>query len=497
MHNSKTNTRTRFLLTAAGACIALGAPALAQDGAPAAFSLSSVVRDFTPDHPDFQPGMAPTELVSGNVAFELGSVGVPEYSGAGQRLGLEAYDDNRREIAPHLARSGAEGVFLLEEAPTMLNKAVLDFWDPATGAYKDTGSGDGYTQPVVVSELSADVPEPTYDQVLGSLVLNGHGNTVIDRNLDLGMFFIETHRDVEIQGDVTIRVRGDFVMMNQAHITIADGSSLTLIVDGTMTVMDRCSINLDSWDPERFSLYMTGAFPLSLVNQTEMVGQIYAPDAQLLISDGSELYGAVEASTLDIMNQGGVHVMGSNHESWCGRGPDVTSIPVQANDGGVTSESTFATWFRDQPGRNASANRSVRFADNDGDGVYEFYDDDYTPIDNALYLNDASDHNRYFTTTIEATAEYNACGGEFFEIRSDAEAWVFINDDLVIDLGSSSSGREQRIDLDRLDLNDGEQYTIRFFYAQRGSSASSLGIRTNVMPTGGAANVMAASPYYD
>lgn len=487
---------TTPIVILAGAAASLASLAHAQDGAPTAFSLQSVVRDFSPSHPDFKPGMAPGGLVSGNIEYTLGPNNVPAWTGSGFNLGRTAQDDAGNDIAPHMASNGAELVFKLESYPTILNSATMDFWDPELGAYS-SASSDGLTDPAIVGELDITEPVVTYASSTGNWNLSGHGVTVVNQNLDVLNWTINVHEQVEIQGDVTIRVRGDFAMKNLAKIRIPDGSSLTMIVYGEFRVGDQCEINLDSWDPDRFLIYSMGTSEVALDNKAQVCGRVYAPDATLVVSNSSNFYGSVEASTLEVINTGGIHVEGNYHESWCGRGPDRLSIPDLAEDGGITSQSTFASWYQDMPGMNAAAVRSVRFADNDGDGVYEYYDDDYTPINGRLYLNDDGANNRYFTTAIECTAVANACNQEFFEVMTDAECWVFINDQLVIDLGSASAGKKQRIDIDRLELNDGEEYTLRFFYAQRDGGPSRLGIRTNIMPTGGAASIPAPSPYYD
>ena len=57
---------------------------------------------------------------------------------------------------------------------------------------------------------------------------------------------------------------------------------------------------------------------------------------------------------------------------------------------------------------------------------------------------------------------------------------MYIDDDLVIDLGGVGTSAVQRIDVDRLGLADGETYELRLLYAQRRTSTARLGVRTNI-----------------
>ena len=89
-------------------------------------------------------------------------------------------------------------------------------------------------------------------------------------------------------------------------------------------------------------------------------------------------------------------------------------------------------------------------------------------------------HNRHFTYSIPAELIYEACTGQFIQFEGDDDAWIFLNNELVIDLGGMQPGVKQVIKLDRLGLTDGDLYSFHLFFANRQSNSSSFKLRTNI-----------------
>lgn len=91
-------------------------------------------------------------------------------------------------------------------------------------------------------------------------------------------------------------------------------------------------------------------------------------------------------------------------------------------------------------------------------------------------------HNFLFTTEIHTAFEYK--GGEVFSFRGDDDVFVFINNQLVVDLGGIHGPVEGSVNLDteaaRLGLEVGQVYHLDMFQAERNPGGSNFRISTSL-----------------
>jgi fibro-slime domain-containing protein len=172
----------------------------------------------------------------------------------------------------------------------------------------------------------------------------------------------------------------------------------------------------------------------------------------------------------------------------------------KASTGGIQSASSFNQWFRDVEGVNISIPISITLVrQNDGSYVFDDSDDPlyqslggFFPIEGQGFGNPGGSPNRNFHFTFELHTEftYDAQGAQYFSFLGDDDVWVFIDGQLVIDLGGVHGATAQGVDLTRLDLTDGETYTLDFFFAERHRTQSNFRFQTNLqletasLPTG-------------
>lgn len=166
---------------------------------------------------------------------------------------------------------------------------------------------------------------------------------------------------------------------------------------------------------------------------------------------------------------------------------DQEGLMGTADSGGVTSEESFNMWFRDVPGVNISRPLTITLQ-RQSDGSYVFddsqdpaYPNGFFPIDGDLFGNTPGwNRNYHFTFELHTQFVYDANGQQFFEFIGDDDVWVYIDGKLVIDLGGVHAAMNQYVDLDRLCLEDGREYRLSFFFAERHTTQSNCRISTNL-----------------
>ncbi len=158
----------------------------------------------------------------------------------------------------------------------------------------------------------------------------------------------------------------------------------------------------------------------------------------------------------------------------------------------LEDEDSFNQWFRNVEGVNQSIQHTIVLEDPDGDGVYRFERSKHNgksffPLDGQLWGNEGNKHNYHFTYEIHTKFTYTDPSGRdamVFSFSGDDDVWVFINKQLVVDLGGVHSEVYGSVNVDQIaeqiGLEPGNTYDFDFFFAERHLVESNFTIETSI-----------------
>jgi fibro-slime domain-containing protein len=152
---------------------------------------------------------------------------------------------------------------------------------------------------------------------------------------------------------------------------------------------------------------------------------------------------------------------------------------------GASNAANLAKWFVDSPGFNQSAEYDVTLTEG-APGVFSYSNNAFFPIDNQLMGNQGRTHNYHFTLHLEGTLSFDdpTAGNDFFfTFTGDDDLWVYVNEQLFLDLGgvhgaATASFTEE--DLKAGGLIAGQKYLLDIFFAERHTTESKFAITTTL-----------------
>jgi len=103
---------------------------------------------------------------------------------------------------------------------------------------------------------------------------------------------------ITIDGKVELYITGDIILGNSDEIRILPGSSLTIYLGGNLTVDNGGAINNQAKDAKALKIYgLDTCTSIDFKNSADFYGAIYAPNADILLRNGAQVYGAMVGKT--------------------------------------------------------------------------------------------------------------------------------------------------------------------------------------------------------
>lgn len=168
-------------------------------------------------------------------------------------------------------------------------------------------------------------------------------------------------------------------------------------------------------------------------------------------------------------------------------GIDPSSQNVVGHDP-VEFSDNFYRWFHEVDGLSKKYEKTITFSQVGDSNKYVYGGSDIFPLDDVDFSkgdSTNSKHNFHFTAHFNTPIQIKADGNETFDFTGDDDVWVFLNKNLVLDLGGVHGALKGSFKINTdgtitsstngnldLGLEPGEIVDMDFFYAERSSTGS-------------------------
>lgn len=207
------------------------------------------------------------------------------------------------EILKVGTNSIASGAFSLKNSSTINGDVVV---------------GVGGNPDIVIDDFGATItgearalreanvlPSITVPQWLESLPSSGtiQNDTTVTNSARYSDINLKNNKTLLIDGDIALYITGEIILGNSAEIEIDNDASLILYLGGDFEGKNSSTINNLTQDTKKLQIYcLDSCENMVFKNSSDFYGVIYAPNADVIMDNSANLYGAVVARTFEQKN---------------------------------------------------------------------------------------------------------------------------------------------------------------------------------------------------
>ena len=158
-------------------------------------------------------------------------------------------------------------------------------------------------------KIFPSVVPPSNLPLRGDYILEPNNTATISESGIYSSFIFQNNSKISITSDCTLYVMGEFTMLSNTQLEIAEGVTLALYLGGTFYQSSNSQINNLSQDPTKVQIYGTETFNsvMTWESNSSFYGAIYVPDYTVLYNSNAEFYGSIIANYVEIDSNAGLH----------------------------------------------------------------------------------------------------------------------------------------------------------------------------------------------
>jgi len=200
---------------------------------------------------------------------------------------------------------------IIGDSVVLRNGATIN-GDVVIGAGGDPDAVVSYTWATITGRTYAMTKEQELPQIAVPLWLQSlpSGGTIeeertISSSAKYDEIDLSNSKIITVDDAVSLYILGDLTLKNSAKLQVlnADGVCLTLYVGGDIEVKNSGAVNNLTTDPKRVKIYgLNGCENITLKNGSDFYGVIYAPNADVVMMNSANAFGAIIARTFEQKN---------------------------------------------------------------------------------------------------------------------------------------------------------------------------------------------------
>jgi hypothetical protein len=286
------------------------------------------------------PGATNESLPYCNAVFSYTVTGNPSIGYTIESVGTSG--NAERKVTCILKPQGPfEFAVFAEEGAGLKNSALVDWYNfgaddeilkvgtnsVASGAFtfknSSTINGDvivgvGGNPDIVIDDFGATItgktramterntlPAIAVPQWLESLPSSGtiEDDYTVTNSAKYGSIDLKNNKTLLIDGNVILYVTGEIILGNSAEVQIDNDASLILYLGGDFEGKNSSTINNLTQNAKKLQIYcLDSCQNMVFKNSSDFYGVIYAPNAEVIMDNSANLYGAVVAKTYEQKN---------------------------------------------------------------------------------------------------------------------------------------------------------------------------------------------------